>query len=133
VRYADHLVMGFEHRVDAGQFLALLNQRMKKFGLELRGKKPISLRFGYFAASRGAKNARDKSETIDFLGFTHICGRSRTGNFLSVRNTMSKLFRAKLGEANAEPQARRHQSLTAQGTWLGTVFRGYYRYYGVLT
>jgi hypothetical protein len=30
---ATHLVMGFEHRDDAEQFLALLHQRMVKFGL----------------------------------------------------------------------------------------------------
>ena len=131
VRYADDFVMGFEHRDDAERFLALLHQRMVKFGLELHGEKTRLLRFGRFAASKGAKDGTGKPETFDFLGFTHICGRSSTGNFLLVRHTMSKRFRAKLGEIKTELQARRHQPLTAQGTWLGTVLRGYYRYYGV--
>ena len=131
MRYADDFVLGFEHRDDAEQFLALLHQRMVKYGLELHGEKNRLLRFGRFAASKGAKDGTGKPETFDFLGFTHICSRSSTGNFLLVRHTMSKRFRAKLGEIKTELQARRHQPLTAQGTWLGTVLRGYYRYYGV--
>ncbi len=87
---ATHLVMGFEHRDDDEQFLALLHQRLVKFGLELHGEKTRLLRFGRFAASKGAKDGTGKPETFDFLGFTHICGRSSTGNFLLVRHTMSK-------------------------------------------
>jgi RNA-directed DNA polymerase len=119
--------MGFEHRDDAEQFLALLHQRMVKFGLELHGEKTRLLRFGRFAASKRAKDGRGRPETFDFLGCTHICGRSSTWNFLLVRHSMSKRFRAKLGEIKTELQARRHQPLAAQGTWLGTVLRGYYR------
>jgi RNA-directed DNA polymerase len=52
---------------------------MVKFGLELRGEKTRLLRFGRFAASKGAKDGTGKPETFDFLDFTHICGRSSTG------------------------------------------------------
>jgi RNA-directed DNA polymerase len=90
VRYADDFVMGFEHRDDAERFLALLHNRRVKFGLDLHSEKTSLLRFGCFAASKGAKDGMGKPETFDFLGFTHICSRSSTGNFLLVRHTMSK-------------------------------------------
>ncbi len=36
VRFADDFVVGFEHQVDAQQFLADLRERLAKFCLELR-------------------------------------------------------------------------------------------------
>jgi len=50
VRYADDFVVGFEHRQDAGRFLADLRQRLQKFGLELHPDKTRLLEFGRFAA-----------------------------------------------------------------------------------
>jgi len=37
-----------------------------------------------------------KPETFDFLGLTHICGRTRAGDFLLVRHTSRKRMAAKL-------------------------------------
>jgi hypothetical protein len=34
--------------------------------------------FGRFAAQRRANRGRRRPETFDFLGFTHICGATRT-------------------------------------------------------
>ena len=131
VRYADDFVMGFEHREEAEQFLTLLRQRMAKFGLELHGQKTRLIRFGRFAAAKRLRQGQGKPETFNFLGFTHICGKTRDGGFLLTRHTMSKRLRAKFSEMNAEFRLRRHQSLRTQGEWLRTVLRGYYRYYGV--
>jgi RNA-directed DNA polymerase len=39
VRYADDLVVGFEHRTEAELFLAEFRERLAKFGLELHGKR----------------------------------------------------------------------------------------------
>jgi hypothetical protein len=61
---------------------------------------------------------------------SHPCVGVETIGF-TARIPMSKRFRAKLREIKTELRARRYQPLTAQGTWLGTVLRGYYRYYGV--
>jgi group II intron reverse transcriptase/maturase len=133
VRYADDFVMGFEHREEAEQFLTLLRQRMAKFGLELHGEKTRLIRFGRFASEKRKRAGQPKPETFNFLGFTHICGTSGSGNFLLSRHTMSKRLRAKLSELKLELQVRRHQPLHAQGKWLGTVVQGYYRYYGVPT
>src|SRR4030095_9048091 len=68
-----------------------------------------------------------------FLGFTHICGKARSGNFLLVRRTMRKRMRAKLVEARTEIKRRRHQPIAAQGKWLGSVVRGYLAYHAIPT
>jgi group II intron reverse transcriptase/maturase len=133
VRYADDFVMGFEHRDDAERFLALLHQRMAQFGLELHGEKTRLIRFGRFAATKGERDGAGKPETFGFLGFTHICGKSRKGGFLLTRYTQSKRLRAKLGKVKEELRIRRHLPVAAQGEWLCSVLRGYYRYYGVPT
>lgn len=133
VRYADDFVMGFEHREEAEQFLSLLHQRMGKFELELHGDKTRLIRFGRYAAEKQARADEGKPETFNFLGFTHICGRSRSGGFLLMRHSMSKRLRAKLSEVKTELQVRRHQPLQVQGEWLCAVLRGYIRYHGVPT
>ena len=125
--------MGFEQREDAEQFLTLLHQRMGKFGLALHGEKTRLIRFGRFAAVQRERRGQGKPETFHFLGFTHISARSQNGNFLLTRHTMRKRLCAKLSEVKAELQLIRHQPLRSQGEWLGSVLRGYYRYYGVPT
>jgi len=77
VRYADDIVVvGFEHKAQAEQFLADLRQRMEKFALTLHPEKTRLIEFGRFAAPRRARKGLGKPETFNFLGFTHICGRS---------------------------------------------------------
>ena len=72
-----------------------------------------------------------KPETFDFLGFTHICGKSKAGRFLLLRKTMRKRMQMKLKEVKAELMRRRHLSIPQQGAWLESVVRGHFAYYGV--
>src|SRR5215469_11529395 len=81
VRYADDFVVGFEHRHEAERFLAELSERLAKFGLGLKAEKTRLIEFGRFAASNRAARGLGKPETFDFLGFTHISGRTRAGRF----------------------------------------------------
>ena len=74
VRYADDLVVGFEHRADAERFLSEFRERLAKFGLELHPEKTRLIEFGRFAQSQSAKRGEGKPETFTFLGFTHYCG-----------------------------------------------------------
>ena len=80
VRFADDFVVGFEHRDDAERFWADLRDRLAKFGLELNAEKTRLIEFGRFAA-RAIAQARGlgKPETFQFLGFTHICAKTRNG------------------------------------------------------
>ena len=74
---------GSRHQGDAKQFLRDLRERFAKFNLELHPDKTRLIEFGRFAAERRAKRGSGKPETFDFLGFTHICGKTRDGQHLS--------------------------------------------------
>jgi hypothetical protein len=74
-----------------------------------------------------------KAETFDFLGFTHICGRSRKGLFQLKRKSRRDRMRAKLGAIKAELRRRMHDPIPQQGQWLRQVVRGYFAYHAVPT
>ena len=133
VRYADDTVVGFEHRSDAERFLEELRVRIAEFALELHPDKTRLIEFGKRAAANRAARKEGKPETFDFLGFTHICGRSRRGYFLLHRHTRRKTMLGKLAEVKEDLRRRRHQSIPEQGTWLGQVVRGFIQYFGVPT
>ena len=133
VRYADDVVAGFEHEETAKRFLADLRQRMEKFALSLHPSKTRLLEFGRFAAERRAKRGLGKPETFNFLGFTHIVGRTQKGRFLLIRTTRRDRMRAKLGAIKEELRKRMHDSIPQQGEWLRQVVRGYFAYHAVPT
>jgi hypothetical protein len=65
---------------------------MRKFELELHPEKTRLIRFGRLAGQNCHKEGRRKPETLAFLGFMHICGRSSKGSFLpGARTGFSKL------------------------------------------
>ena len=68
---------------------------------------------------------------FDFLGFTHVCGKTRKGRFAVLRRTSRKRLRRKLGEVKTELRRRLHVPVPEVGKWLGTVLRGHFNYYGV--
>ena len=131
VRYADDFVVGFQHRYEAEGFMDNLRERLAKFGLELHPDKTRLIEFGRFAASNRQQRGEGKPETFDFLGFTHICGRTRRGKFQVVRLTMKKRFRAKLKELKIELRRRLNRPLPEVGKWLKTVLKGYFQYHAV--
>ena len=55
VRFADDLVVGFQHRDDAERFWAELRERFARFGLELNDDKTRLIEFGRFAAENRAR------------------------------------------------------------------------------
>jgi RNA-directed DNA polymerase len=131
VRYADDYIAGFEHQDDAERFLVDLRERLAKFSLELKAEKTRLIEFGRHAARRRKARGLGRPETFDFLGFTHICAKTRGGGFYLKRVTISKRMRTKLSEVNAELKRRRHQPIPEQGRWLGSVVRGHLAYYAV--
>lgn len=133
VRYADDVVAGFEHEDTAKRFLADLQQRMAKFALSLHPDKTRLIEFGRFAAERRAKRGLGKPETFNFLGFTHIAGRTRNGRFLLIRKTRRDRMRAKLKAIKEELRQRMHDPIPLQGRWLRQVVRGYFAYHAVPT
>jgi RNA-directed DNA polymerase len=131
VRYADDLVVGFQHRTDAERFLGEFRERLAKFGLELHADKTRLIEFGRFAARDRKQRGKGKPETFIFLGFTHFCGRLTNGAYIVWRITAKKRMVAKLKAMKAELQRRKHHRTTEVGAWLRKVVLGYYQYYAV--
>ena len=132
VRFADDTVVGFQYESDAIRFQTELRERLLKFGLELHPEKTRLIEFGRYAAERREKRNEGKPETFSFLGFTHICGKTRKeGKFMIMRQTIKKRIDAKVRELSDELKERMHDPIHEVGQWLKAVVTGHYRYYGV--
>ena len=131
VRYADDFILGFQYQEDAKAMHAELRERLKKFNLELSEEKTRLIEFGRFAETNRAERGEGKPETFNFLGFVHICGRTREGKFCVLRKTVAKRVRAKLKLLSEQLRRRINHRTAEVGQWLKTVLIGHYRYYGV--
>jgi RNA-directed DNA polymerase len=98
VRYADDIVVGFEHGTDARHFWEAMRKRLEEFSLSLHPDKTRLIEFGRHAAARRAQRGFGKPETFKFLGFIFICGRTRKGKFQLIRKSRRDRMRAKLRE-----------------------------------
>jgi RNA-directed DNA polymerase len=76
--------------------MADMRQRLEKFALSLHPEKTRLIEIGRFAAKDRASRRLGKPETFNFLGFTHICSRSRGGVFQLKRQTRRDRMRARL-------------------------------------
>jgi len=132
VRYADDAVLGFENRDEAERLRRELQEHLREVGLELHPEKTRMIEFGRFAEQNRKRRGEDKPETFDFLGFTHICGRTRTaGRFTVRRKTIGKRMRAKLREIKQKLRQRMHDAIPEVGKWLRSVVQGYFNYHAV--
>ena len=133
IRYADDIIIGFDKSYDAKRFQAALRKRMEKFSLSLHPDKTRLIEFGRFAVHDRAQKCLGKPETFNFLGFTHICGRSRQGGFQLMRKSRRDRVRSRLREIKEELRRRMHHSIPQQGQWLRRVVRGFFAYHAVPT
>ena len=133
VRYADDFCVGFEHEADGRRFLEALQERLTKFALSLHPEKTRLIEFGPYAAVRRARRGQRRPETFNFLGFTHICGTTRTGRYSLHRHTRRDRMRAKLREIRVELRRRMHDAIPEQGRWLRQVVDGFFTYHAVPT
>ena len=133
VRYADDIVVGFEHESDARRFWDAMRERLQEFSLSLHPEKTRLIEFGRFAAANRRRRGLGKPDSFKFLGFTFICGKSLRGNFLLKRRSRRDRMKAKIKEVAGELRRRMHQSIPEQGTWLKQVITGYFAYHAVPT
>jgi RNA-directed DNA polymerase len=133
VRYADDIVVGFEHEADARRFWDDMRKRFEEFSLSLNPDKTRLIEFGRFAAERRARRGLGKPETFNFLGFTFICERNSRGRFLVKRTTRRDRMRATLRRIKEELRRRMHEPIPEQGAWLKQVVRGFFAYHAVPT
>jgi RNA-directed DNA polymerase len=68
VRYADDLIIGFQHEAEARRFLEIMRARLKKFSLSLHPDKTRLIEFGRFAVANRKRRGLGKPETFNSLG-----------------------------------------------------------------
>jgi len=81
IRFADHAVLCFQYKEDAVKVMEVLPKRFAKYGLTIHPEKTRLVEFGRYA-EENAKRKGKKPCTLDLLGFTLICARSRKGSSL---------------------------------------------------
>jgi group II intron reverse transcriptase/maturase len=64
VRYADDIVVGFEHEADARRFLDEMRERLGKYALSLHPEKTRLIEFGRHAADNRKRRGLGKPETF---------------------------------------------------------------------
>ena len=133
VRYADDSVVGFERLDDAERFLSEMRARMEQFGLSVHPHKTRLIEFGRHAARRRDERGLGKPETFNFLGFTHICGRTRRGTFALQRMTRRDRMQLALRRIKEQLHRIRHYAIPQQGARLRQVVQGYFAYHAVPT
>lgn len=132
VRYADDSVLGFQSKNDVDRFLEDLKARFAKFGLTLNEDKTRVLQFDRFAAQARARRGLSKPETFDFLGFTHVCGRSGSNGWFQLKRlTSAKRMRSTLKAIRRALLRRMHEPIPAVGRWLRRVVQGDLDYHAV--
>lgn len=126
-----YLVCFFQYQADAETFYGKLIDRLGKFNLEIAREKTKIIEFGRFAADNRAKREQGKPDTFDFLGFTHYCGKSKTGTYRVKRKTSRKKFKAKL---KVFAEWLHHNMHTEIGDFIKQInakLVGHFRYYGI--
>jgi len=133
VRYADDLVVGFQHETDARRFWDDMRERLRAFSLTLHPEKTRLIEFGRFAAQNCERRGLGKPETFKFLGFVFISGKSRRGDFQIRRKSRGDRMMAKLREIKEALRERKHVPVPEVGKWLAQVVAGYFAYHAVPT
>jgi len=128
IRYADDFILCFQYREDAERVLEVLSKRFAKYGLTLHPEKTRLLAFGRSALSN--RPDAPKPATFDFLGFTHICARSRRERFTIHVRTIRKRLRRSVKAVAQWCQQHRHDPVENQAAALNAKLRGHYQYYG---
>jgi group II intron reverse transcriptase/maturase len=123
VRYADDFVCCFQYEDDARNFYESLMERLAKFGLKLSEDKSQIIKFGRFAEGGAG--------TFDFLGFTVISGKSRSGKYCVKYRTSEKKLKAKRVKVKKWLWQNMHTPIGELIKKLNIKLRGHYNYYGL--
>ncbi len=122
IRYADDFVCGFGREEDAHRCYSELEERLRKFGLELAAEKTRVIPFSPY---------RRGETSFDFLGFEFRWGTDRKGQARLQRRTARKKFRSSVKRVAEWCKKNRHRRVGEQFQRLNAKLRGYYNYYGV--
>jgi len=130
VRFADDAVMAFDSLVDAQRVLAVLGKRLARFGLTLHPDKTRLVDFRPRRAE-GTRHPETGGTSFDFLGFTHVWGRSRRGKSMVRQVTAKSRFARSVAAVSEWCRKNRHRPIREQHRHLSAMLRGHYAYYGI--
>src|SRR6266705_1052720 len=130
VRFADDALMAFDNIVDAKRVLSVLGKRLARYGLTLHPDKTRLVDFRP-KRSQGARHPETDGTTFDFLGLTHVWGRSRNGKDMVRKVTATGRLARAVAAVNDWCRKNRHWSLRDQHRHLSSMMRGHFAYYGV--
>ena len=128
IRYADDFICMFQYEKEAKAFYEALETRLKKFNLELAKDKSKIIPFGRYAKQHSADG---KTDTFDFLGFTHINGETQKGNYTVLHRTSKKKLKAKKQNVKEWLKENMHGKPSETIERLNKKLIGHYRYYGI--
>jgi len=131
VRYADDFVIAVQYQDDAKRIEKAVKNRFAKYGLEIHPTKSRNISFGRFEKQNATAQKR-KSNTFDFLGFTHFCDKTRSGKFKLGHKTQRKKFVKACKNMWEWLKAIRNQ-VKADVWWktLRAKLYGHFNYYGI--
>src|SRR5258708_10646511 len=122
--------MAFDNIVDAKRVLSVLGKRLARYGLTLHPDKTRLVDFRP-KRSQGAHHPETDGTTFNFLGLTHVWGRSRNGKDMVRQITAKRRFARAVAAVNGWSRKNRHRSLRDQHRHLSSMTRGHFAYYGV--
>ena len=129
VRYCDDFVIAFEDRQDGKRVLDVLGKRLGRYGLTLHDDKTY---YVDFRPSRPqGRHPATTATTFDFLGFTHVWGKSRRGYNIVRQVTAKGRFARAVKAVGAWCRKHRHLPIAVQQKYLARVIRGHCAYYGL--
>ena len=130
VRYADDFVLVFEDFLDSTRVFEVLPKRLARFGLAVNWTKTKRVDFR-FKRPNNQRHRLTQASIFDFLGFTHVWGRSRKGKHIILQITAKSRFARSVKAVHQWCRDHRHQRLADQHRTLSRKLTGHYVYYGI--
>jgi group II intron reverse transcriptase/maturase len=127
VRYADDFIMGFHDEEDARRVFKVLAKRFGKYGLTIHPEKTRLVRF----TLPWQNEEGERSESFDFLGFTHHWEKNGKGNYVVRRRTAKTRFARALKSVGEWCRDNRHGKIREQIKTIKQKLQGHYAYYGI--
>ena len=133
MRFADDMIMAFEHESDARRVMDVLGKRLEKYGLTLHPDKTklVDFRKPWKGNKPKGKGPGGGGKTFDFLGFSHYWRRSRKGNWVVGQKTAKDRLKRAVKAIREWCWEHRHWRVKNQYAALLTKLRGHYAYFGI--
>jgi RNA-directed DNA polymerase len=129
VRFCDDFVLAFEDFLDGRRVFEVLGKRVGRFGLALHPDKTRLVDFRFRRPN--GRHPAAQATTFDFLGFTHVWGKSRRGRNVIYQRTAKARYARALRSVHDWCKKYRHRPVPEQHRRLCRMMLGHYAYYGI--